>query len=70
MASPLGQGPFLAASELFGRITVTERQKATGLHDAMYLIPTLNVALVVVLIAASRTVKGDYLRCRRRMEDG
>ena len=50
-----------------GSPIVTELHKAIGLHDAMYLIPLLNVALVVVLFAASRTVKGDYLRCRQRM---
>jgi MFS family permease len=47
---------------------VTELHKAAGLHDAMYLIPVLNAALVVVLFAASRTVAGDYRRCRERME--
>ena len=47
--------------------TVTELHKAVGLHDAMYLIPILNAALVVVLFAASRTVKDDYLRLRARM---
>jgi hypothetical protein len=41
---------------------VTELHKAVGLHDAMYLIPILNTVLVVVLFAASRTVKRDYLR--------
>ena len=43
-----------------GAATVTEWHKAVGLHDAMYLIPILNAALVVVLFAASRTVKRDY----------
>jgi MFS family permease len=47
---------------------LTELHKAVGLHDAMYLIPVLNTALVVVLFAASRTVTGDYQRCRERME--
>src|SRR5262249_12573112 len=47
---------------------MTELHKAVGLHDAMYLIPVLNAALVVVLFAASRTVTGDYQRCRERME--
>jgi MFS family permease len=47
---------------------MTELHKAVGLHDAMYLIPVLNAALVVVLVAASRTVTGDYQRCRERME--
>jgi MFS family permease len=52
-----------------GSAAVTEVHKAIGLHDAMYLIPLLNTALVVVLFAASRTVKADYLRCRKRMGD-
>jgi MFS family permease len=68
MGSPLGPGSFLAASTLFGRVAITEQHKAVGLHDAMYLIPALDAALVVVLFAASRTVKGDYLRLRKRME--
>jgi hypothetical protein len=46
---------------------MTERHTAIGLHDAMYLIPVLNAVLVVVLFAASRTVKGDYQRLRERM---
>lgn len=41
---------------------VSDWHKAIGLHDAMYLIPILNVGLVLVLFAASRTVKGDYER--------
>jgi MFS family permease len=56
------------AARVAGSREVTELHKAIGLHDAMYLIPALNVALVVVLFAASRTVKGDYQRCRERME--
>jgi MFS family permease len=51
-----------------GSAAVTELHKAVGLHDAMYLIPALDVALVVVLFAASRTVKGDYLRLHKRTE--
>jgi hypothetical protein len=50
------------ASLADGTLTVTELHKAIGLHDAMYLIPALNAALVAVLFAASRTVKGDYQR--------
>jgi MFS family permease len=56
------------AADADGSLTATELHKAVGLHDAMYLIPALNAALVVVLFAASRTVKGDYLRCRERMQ--
>ena len=51
-----------------GSSTVIELHKAIGLHDAMYLIPVLDAVLVVVLFAASRTVKNDYLRLRERME--
>jgi hypothetical protein len=47
---------------------VTDDHKALGLHDAMYLIPVLDAALVVVLFAASRTVVGDYLRLQQRMK--
>jgi MFS family permease len=54
-----------AAAE--GAAAVTELHKALGLHDAMYLLPVLNVALVVVLFAASRTVTGDYLRLQKRL---
>jgi MFS family permease len=50
-----------------GSLSVTEMHKAIGLHDAMYLVPVLNAALVVVLFAASRTVEADYLR-RKRIE--
>ncbi len=50
-----------------GSAPVTELHKALGLHDAMYLLPVLDAALVVVLFAASRTVTGDYLRLRERM---
>jgi MFS family permease len=51
-----------------GSESVTELHKAVGLHDAMYVIPVLNAALVVVLFAASRTVTGDYLRNQKRMQ--
>jgi MFS family permease len=47
-----------------GYTVPTEWHTAIGLRDAMYLIPVLNAALVVVLFAASRTVKADYLRTR------
>ena len=56
------------AAEADGASTVTEMHKAIGLHNAMYLIPMLGTALVVVLIAASLTVTRDYRRCQERME--
>jgi MFS family permease len=55
------------AAAAAGSAAVTELHKALGLHDAMYLIPALDAALVVVLFAASRTVTGDYLRQRQRL---
>ena len=54
------------AAQADGSFSVTELHKAIGLHDAMYLIPLLDAALVVVLLAASRTVKADYVRRQRR----
>jgi hypothetical protein len=33
----------------------------------MYMIPVLGGALVLVLFAASRTVKGDYERLQQRL---
>jgi MFS family permease len=64
---PVGTGcvsEFLArrAATADRAATVNEVHKAVGLHDAMYLIPALNAALVVVLFAASRTVTRDCLR--------
>jgi MFS family permease len=37
--------------------SLTEQHRAMGLHDALYVIPVLNVALVLVLYAASRSMK-------------
>jgi MFS family permease len=48
-----------------GAALPTEWHKAVGLHDALYLVPLLNMALVVVLFAASRTVQSDYLRLHK-----
>jgi MFS family permease len=38
---------------------------AIGLHNAMYVVPVLDLALVIVMFAASRTVTRDY----RRLQD-
>jgi len=46
----------------------TEWHKAVGLHHAMYLVPLLDAALVVVLFAAARTVRRDYLRANQPEE--
>jgi MFS family permease len=47
----------------------SQRAMALGLHQAMYVVPILDAVLVLVLIAASFTVKGDYLRRIKREED-
>jgi MFS family permease len=41
--------------------------RAIGLHDAMYVIPALTLALVGVLFAASRTVVADYAKLQQRI---
>lgn len=41
---------------------IEEWHRAVGLHDAMYVIPALNVGLVAVLFAASRTVGRDVAK--------
>ncbi len=71
IGSPLGQGPLLAGATAFpGRdALVADRHRAVGLHDAMYVIPILNIALVGVLFAASRTVERDYRRRRENTAD-
>jgi MFS family permease len=56
----------LAAAD--GVSTPTALHRAVGLHDALYLVPALDAVLVLVLIVAALTVKGDYLRRRKREE--
>jgi len=47
-----------------GAAAMTEAFKASGLHSAMYVIPTLAVLASLVLFAASRTVEGDIRKQR------
>jgi MFS family permease len=42
-----------------GATSMTEAFKATGLHNAMYIIPILALAAAAVLFAASRTMEKD-----------
>jgi MFS family permease len=61
-----------AVSDFFARRAagaepVTKLHTAIGLHDAMYLVPILDAALVLVLIAASWTVTGDYQLNQKEM---
>lgn len=44
-----------------GAPAMTEAFRAVGLHDAMYVIPTLAFFCALVLFAASRTVVGDMV---------
>jgi MFS family permease len=44
-----------------------DEAKASGLHNAFYVIPVLGIALVLVLSAASRTVTGDYRKLQHRL---
>jgi predicted MFS family arabinose efflux permease len=50
------------AAHAAGVITMTEVFKATGLQQAMLVIPALSVALAVVLWAGSRTITRDMDR--------
>ncbi len=50
------------AADAAGSSVVLPEHGAIGLRDAMYIVPLLNVALVVVLFAASRTVRRDIQR--------
>jgi MFS family permease len=45
----------------------TVEARALGLHDAMYVLPALTAALVVVLWAASRTVQRDHEEMQARL---
>ena len=47
------------AAMLAGSSVITEASRATGLHQAMFVIPVLSVGLALVLYAGSRTVAGD-----------
>jgi MFS family permease len=47
------------AAEAAGSLTVSERFRATGLQEAMLILPVLAVALAVVLWAGSRTIGAD-----------
>jgi MFS family permease len=51
-----------------GRLLVPDEFRAIGLHQAMYVVPMLCAALVLVLFAASRTVSRDRQRLLARMD--
>jgi MFS family permease len=66
-AGPVGTG---LLSDYFGRRAMDEgfdkaAAAAIGLRNAMYIVPVLDLLLVIVMLAASRTVTRDY----RRLQD-
>jgi MFS family permease len=44
--------------------------KAVGLHNAMYVVPVLGTLLVLVMFAASRTVRADHEKLQKWMQSG
>jgi MFS family permease len=50
------------AAALAGSAIVTESFRATGLQQAMLVIPVLSVALAFVLYMGSRTITADIAR--------
>ncbi len=51
-----------SAARAAGLSAVTEAFRAAGLHEAMYVIPALSVALALALYAGSRTISADMVR--------
>ncbi len=47
------------AATMAGSSVLTEAARASGLHQAMFVIPALSVGLALVLFAGSRTVAND-----------
>ncbi len=56
------------ARQAAGGALVTEQFKAIGLHQAMYLIPALELLVGLVLFAGSRTVSRDQQNLKAWME--
>ena len=52
-----------------GGSVMTEAYKATGLHNAMYIIPILALAAAAVLFAASRTMEKDVRKQEKSHSD-
>jgi MFS family permease len=51
-----------------GSVQISATADAIGLYHAMYVIPLLAFALVLVLLAASRTIKADHEKLQKWME--
>ena len=56
------------ASRAAGGAQLTEQFKAVGLHQAMYVIPTLEFLVGIVLYAGSRTVTRDHQKLQSWMK--
>lgn len=56
-----------AAAEAAGSATITEAFRATGLREAMLIIPVLALGLAIVLWAGSRTIAADIARREQRL---
>ena len=52
----------LRAAIAAGSPVITEASKATGLQQAMLIIPVMAIALAIVLYAGSRTIERDMAR--------
>jgi len=57
-----------AGLSLAGSSGIPEQFKAAGLHQAMYMIPVLGLALVAVLFAGSLTVRKDIQKLQEWMQ--
>jgi MFS family permease len=51
-----------------GATQLSATARAIGLYHAMYLLPSLGIALVIVLFAASRTIEKDHQKLQEWME--
>jgi MFS family permease len=56
------------AAKMAGAATINEAARATGLHQAMYVIPVLSLGLALVLYAGSRTVAQDMANRDRQLQ--
>ncbi len=56
------------AAALSGSAAITEAARATGLQQAMFVIPILSVGLALVLYAGSRTVARDMAARDRQLQ--
>jgi predicted MFS family arabinose efflux permease len=56
------------AATASGSATITEAARATGLQQAMFVIPVLSVGLALVLFAGSRTVARDMEARDRQLQ--